>query len=639
MKISIILASWLIAFGACAATIGSYPNATTPLTGSEKMISTQGTTTVNVTAAMISAMSAVSVANYGAKCDGTTDDTIAIQSAINASAAGGWFALGFPGMCKITSSLIVDRLVGTMTSELRFMAAPGTNGPAGISTTSAIQMFASTYSYATAPQSERIGFYNLTFKSTVAGTYLLSPAFLRVHMDSDQFQIVALQNTPIYSQSLRLENSYAVGWSGWFMQAALQGYDIKFVNDEFEGANGGVSYISVGHGDAFIGNVAEGLGGPFLQFDGINGADISGNYTEGNIATADYIFACVSCFAVTHGVTFNGNFVVPLPSNCTNPAYYSVIIGLSTGSSSGNYSNCRLFDDTATTGGTFFDSGSWAAISLTKSGNPINLWPRGISTTGTGNVVFSTGSTLTAPVTFAATGTNQTQIAYSGTTSYAPFAVFAPSLPVAGFTGIETGVANTNNNAALLLFNNIGGSGSASNTLSFGVIGNSLTVLTAGGSLSTPGGFQGAVGNISPNTGLFTTLTASSTVSGAGFTAYLASPPAIGATVAGSGAFTTLSASSTVSGTGFSTYLASPPAIGGTTPAAGAFTTVTASGVAQFNGPIRQATHTVATLPASPTVGQRDFVTDATACTFATAPTGGGAVGCPVYYDGAWKEG
>ena len=49
---------------------------------------------------------------------------------------------------------------------------------------------------------------------------------------------------------------------------------------------------------------------------------------------------------------------------------------------------------------------------------------------------------------------------------------------------------------------------------------------------------------------------------------------AIGATTADTGAFTTLSASSTVSGTGFSTYLASPPAIGGTAPAAGAFTGV-----------------------------------------------------------------
>ena len=54
----------------------------------------------------------------------------------------------------------------------------------------------------------------------------------------------------------------------------------------------------------------------------------------------------------------------------------------------------------------------------------------------------------------------------------------------------------------------------------------------------------------------------------------LTSPPAIGSTSANTGAFTTLSASSTVSGTGFSNYLASPPAIGSSTPAAGSFTTV-----------------------------------------------------------------
>lgn len=58
-----------------------------------------------------------------------------------------------------------------------------------------------------------------------------------------------------------------------------------------------------------------------------------------------------------------------------------------------------------------------------------------------------------------------------------------------------------------------------------------------------------------------------------------ASPPAIGGTTPAGGAFTTLSASSTVSGTGFSTYLASPPAIGGTTAAAGTFSALTDSGI------------------------------------------------------------
>jgi hypothetical protein len=52
----------------------------------------------------------------------------------------------------------------------------------------------------------------------------------------------------------------------------------------------------------------------------------------------------------------------------------------------------------------------------------------------------------------------------------------------------------------------------------------------------------------------------------------------VGATTPAAGAFTTLSASSTVSGTGFSTYLASPPAIGGTAAAAGSFTTLSATG-------------------------------------------------------------
>ena len=58
----------------------------------------------------------------------------------------------------------------------------------------------------------------------------------------------------------------------------------------------------------------------------------------------------------------------------------------------------------------------------------------------------------------------------------------------------------------------------------------------------------------------------------------------VGTTTAAAGAFTTLSASGTVSGTGFSNYLASPPAIGGTTAAAGSFTTLSASSSVTLSG-------------------------------------------------------
>lgn len=64
--------------------------------------------------------------------------------------------------------------------------------------------------------------------------------------------------------------------------------------------------------------------------------------------------------------------------------------------------------------------------------------------------------------------------------------------------------------------------------------------------------------------------------------ANLSTPPPIGNTTPNSGAFTTLSATSTISGAGFTAWAASPPAIGGTAPAAGAFTTLSASG--NFSG-------------------------------------------------------
>lgn len=54
---------------------------------------------------------------------------------------------------------------------------------------------------------------------------------------------------------------------------------------------------------------------------------------------------------------------------------------------------------------------------------------------------------------------------------------------------------------------------------------------------------------ISGNAGSFTTLGATGALSGAGFTNYFASPPAIGSTAANTGAFTTLSASGLISPT------------------------------------------------------------------------------------------
>ena len=55
-----------------------------------------------------------------------------------------------------------------------------------------------------------------------------------------------------------------------------------------------------------------------------------------------------------------------------------------------------------------------------------------------------------------------------------------------------------------------------------------------------------------------------------------------------------------------------------------------------MGGTLRLTPYTVATLP-SGVVGDTAYVTDATAPTYLGALTGGGAVTCPVFYNGsAW---
>jgi hypothetical protein len=105
----------------------------------------------------------------------------------------------------------------------------------------------------------------------------------------------------------------------------------------------------------------------------------------------------------------------------------------------------------------------------------------------------------------------------------------------------------------------------------------------------------------------------------------------VGATTANTGAFTTLSASSTVSGTGFSTYLASPPAIGGTAPAAGTFTTAKAIAAAtqdavQLQGRAGGTSSYVATITPTTLTASRTFTLPDAAGTLLLS---GGDLGTP----------
>lgn len=210
-----------------------------------------------------------------------------------------------------------------------------------------------------------------------------------------------------------------------------------------------------------------------------------------------------------------------------------------TGQTTANAALNALLPSQATNSGKYLTTNgtntSWATVS--GSGTVTS-----VAQSFTGGLISVAGSPITAAGTLALTvaGTSGGIPYFSSAAGWASSAELAASALVVG-----------------------GGAGAAPSTIATGT-----GVTTAlGVNTGTAGAFVvngGALGT--PSSGTVTNLTGTASINING---------TVGATTPTTGAFTTLSANSTVSGTGFSAYLASPPAIGGTLAAAGTFTTVT----------------------------------------------------------------
>ena len=136
----------------------------------------------------------VSVTRFGAVCDGITDDSTAVQKAVNYCATfTRWPALRVPGRCLLASSVNIDRPVNGQTSEFRIIGeGPG----AGFYTTGNVNMFDSTLATTTDPQSEFITFENIQFQSSsfFNTSYVLTPKFLRVKFINCFFYLIRCMN-------------------------------------------------------------------------------------------------------------------------------------------------------------------------------------------------------------------------------------------------------------------------------------------------------------------------------------------------------------------------------------------------------------------------------------------------------------
>ena len=181
-------------------------------------------------------------------------------------------------------------------------------------------------------------------------------------------------------------------------------------------------------------------------------------------------------------------------------------------------------------------SGTWGATTNVNLGTAIEE-----AITGTANVAFTgVDETLTLTNSNASQTARNLRLNLTGTSGGARNLI-VPAIEK--FYIVNNGLADA------VTIKNSSGTGvavaSGKTSLVFNNGTNVVEVVSYLNSLTTPSATITG-GAISGATGSFTTLAASSTVSGAGFTAYFASPPPIGSATPSTGAFTTLTTTGNV---------------------------------------------------------------------------------------------
>jgi hypothetical protein len=270
--------------------ISQLPATSGQLTGSELIPVVQGGVTKKAPVSAIS--SGVNVKLFGAVCDGVTDDTAAVQAAIDYCAANNWPPLLVTGKCKITASLIINRLVDQNSDEF-FIIGEGPD--AGFFTAGNVIIFDSTLPYTTAPQSEFVTFQNIRFESSsfFNASYILSPNFLRIKFIDCVFFLIRCVISPIYAQTLYFTNCNIRNNPANFINVAGS-YDIKFVQCIIENGFNIVRCIDPARGTnglTFTSCVIEGIQGSICDITGASGFALTNCHLESNFSPEFNFFA------------------------------------------------------------------------------------------------------------------------------------------------------------------------------------------------------------------------------------------------------------------------------------------------------------------------------------------------------------
>jgi hypothetical protein len=325
----------------------------------------------------------VSARDFGAVGDGVADDTAAVQLAVNHCIATGQ-DLCVDGMCRLTASVMIDRLVDTAAADKFFTILSNSGG--GFITTSDVVMFSSTLTspYTPAPgqrfpASQMVAFRNVKFEASVSSlvAYVLDQnKFLRLKFDSCQFLRIKCLSSAAGDviQSIYFFKCQMRRWTGSFFVSPTVTFDLKVNGCLMEAGGGSAFDVALVVGSSWHQNTIQGMASSALIVRGSQGLSVSGNYFEGSpidldLSIGDHL-----------GVSLSANYFGGTVPSGDEAVRWGIAENCS---SFGNYSSERLHNFTSASKVTTND---YAVIAVSNLGNLYivpHKFPIGVVSTST----------------------------------------------------------------------------------------------------------------------------------------------------------------------------------------------------------------------------------------------------------------
>ena len=279
---------------------------------------------------------------FGAKCDGRTDDSVSVQRAIDACLAHSPPAiLSLTGLAAIATPLIIDRKVDASVGRFRIAGNSGDSGLLALKPMTLVETVVGASLY---PSSEFLSFERIRFvASRDGGAAALSSRFLRVQFVDCEFDAVRGCEGATYLQEWTLTRNLARHWRGSFVQAA-GAFALRSLGNKFQ--YGGAVYDLADQsgqygciGCTFDSDIMESCSGHYLGAEQTRAVNVRALYFEGNAGEA----VVLNQKFPGSTVSVDGCFFQPQKQRADDPDLYSVRWGkTSVGTFRGNWSGGAL---------------------------------------------------------------------------------------------------------------------------------------------------------------------------------------------------------------------------------------------------------------------------------------------------------